>query len=348
MTKFWQYRILTAVRRELIWAAGIGITFGLIIAFGVWRINSSIKPKELNEIQTPQPKTNSEFKITLNKPEQNDVVTEDLVTVSGITKPLTWITFSGENDDYIIESGTDGVLVQDVKLVPGVNQIKITAFDPEGNQSIEKVVIVYSSSFQVNSASPTSAQDSSDSSDIRLRVQEKVREALNKPKAYLGTVTDIADSTIQIKTSESQIKQISTDTIATTVVKTGTINKTVKLEDIAIGDFIVAMGYINSNSVLSAQRILIASPVTEPKIEAKLAKVIDLSKKTITAQTLNEGQNVTITPGAKTDMQTFILGKLASVKITGIVQGDLIIYITDSSTDTPVIRSVFVIQQPQN
>ncbi len=336
------------MRKELIWAAGIGITFGLIIAFGVWRINSSIKPKEISVTQTPRPQVNTEFKITLDKPEQNDVVTQDSVTVSGITKPLTWVTFSGENSDYIIESGTDGVFVQDVRLIPGVNQIKITAFDTEGNRSIEKVVVVYSSSFQVNSSSPTTTEDSSESSDVRTRVQEKVREALNKPKAYLGTVTDIADSTIQIKTSESQIKQISTDIIATTVVKTGTVNKTVKLADIAIGDFIVAMGYVNSSSVLSAQRILISSPVTEPKVEAVLAKVTTVSKKVIMAEDPKDGQSTTITPSTKTNIETYDKGKLTSIKIAGIAQGDLIIYITDSSTETPTIRSIFVIQQPQS
>ncbi|QQG41447.1 MAG: hypothetical protein HYV90_04805 [Candidatus Woesebacteria bacterium] len=336
------------MRKELIWAAGIGITFGLIIAFGVWRINSSIKPKEKSVTQTPRPQVNSEFKITLDKPEQNDVLTQDSVTVSGITKPLTWVTFSGESSDYIIQSGTDGVFVQDVKLIPGVNQIKITAFDPEGNRSVEKVVVVYSSSFQVSSSSPTTAKDSSESSDIRLKVQEKVREALNKPKAYLGTVTDIADSTIQIKTSESQIKQISTDAAITTVVKTGTINKAVKLTDIAIGDFIVAMGYVNGNSVLSAQRILISSPVTEPKVEAVLAKVTTVSKKAITAEDPKDGQTATITPSTKTSIETYDLGKLKSIKIAGIVQGDLIIYITDSGSDTPITRSIFVVQKSQN
>lgn len=336
------------MRRELIWAIVIGITFGLIIAFGVWRVNSSVKPKGLNITQTPQPKINSEFKITLNKPEQNDVVTQDSVTVSGITKPLAWIIFSGEDDDYMVESGNDGVFVQDVKLIPGVNQIKITALDPKGDKSMEKVIVVYSSSFQVSSESSTVAKDSSESSDIRLRVQEKVREALNKPKAYLGTVTDIADSTIQIKTLESQIKQISTDAIATTVVKIGAINKTVKLADIAIGDFVVAMGYVNSNSVLSAQRILIASPVTEPKIEAFLAKVTTVSKKTITAENPNDEQTITITPGTKTNIETYYQGKLTSIKIAGIAQGDSIIYITDSSSDTPNVRSIFVIQKPQS
>ena len=43
------------------------------------------------------------------------------------------------------------------------------------------------------------------------KLVKKVNEALNKPKAYLGVVTDIADSTIQVKTAGGEIRQVSTN-----------------------------------------------------------------------------------------------------------------------------------------
>lgn len=336
------------MRKELVWAAAIGIIFGLIIAFGAWRISSKTGATKTESSPTPVPVT-GELKITLNKPEDGDVITEDFITVSGITKPLSWLTLSGEKGDYIIQAGDDGVFIQDVDLSAGVNWIRVTAFDSKGAQSTEKVLVVYSSSFQEKSLPSPTPSDNSTESAIRQKIAEKVADALNKPKAYIGVVTDIADSTIQIKTLASEIKQVATSEEGITVInQKGTNNKSVKLTDIAIGDFIVAMGYVNSRSVLSAQRILITDPITEPKISASYGKVSETNKKSITVNSLTSGDGQVVTPGTKTDIEVYESGKFILTKLINISVGDLVIYVTDSSSDTPTVRSIFVIQKSQS
>lgn len=328
------------MRKEIFWVAGIGIIIGLIFAFGVYRINSAI-PKSTPEPTPNQANGNQEFTITLDKPENGDVITENLVTVSGITKPQSFAVISGESGDYILQTDSTGAFSQSVDLTPGVNQIKITAFDSSGTQSTQKVLIVYSSSFQTQTVIPTSSSSTSES-DIRARVEQKVQEALNRPKAYLGTVTDIADSTIQIKSGESQIQQISTDSDNITVVnQAGTNNKTIKLADIAIGDFIVAMGYVNSNSVLTAQRILVTDPVTEPKINAIMAKVSDTSKKSLDVSQMPNGNPDTVTPGKNTDIVSFDSNKNPAIKFAAISQGDTVIYVLDATGTPSIVRSIF-------
>jgi hypothetical protein len=154
------------VRKELIFASIIGISFGLVIAFGVYRINSSLKPNGNKTQSTPNPKTViSEFKITLDKPQNNDVLTVDSIPVTGITKPLTWIIVSGEDEDYAVQSDDKGLFSQDVSLIPGVNQIKLTAFDALGAQSIEKVLVVYSFRFKKETTNATSSASTNDSSN---------------------------------------------------------------------------------------------------------------------------------------------------------------------------------------
>jgi hypothetical protein len=346
LTKFWQYRILTTVRKELLWAVVVGISFGLIIAFGAWRINSSLKT---NPTSTPSPTNSatSEFKIVLAKPGENDVVTTSPVTVSGITKAVSWVTLSGEKGDYTLQSDSDGTFTQDIDLIPGVNQIKITAFDKDGNQSLQKVLVVYSSIFQEKTfPTPTPNANASGETEIRQKVAEKVAQALNQPKAYIGVVTDIADSTIQIKTTDSQIEQISiADQNITVINAKGTNSKQVKLTDIAIGDFIVAMGYIDGNSVLDAQRILITDPAGEPKINAAMGRVTDTSKNSASVANLKDNQTTSLTPGAKTTIQSFSAGKFVATKLSNIGSGDVLIYVIDSSPTTPVVRSIFVIQK---
>lgn len=337
------------MRKEFIWAGVIGILFGLVIGFGAWRISATNKkPQAASPTPTPSSFV-SEFKITLDKPEDEDVVTESAVAVSGITKALSWITVSGEKGDYITQSDERGVFAQDVDLVGGVNQIKVTAFDPTGAQSVQKVLVVYSSSFEISAVPTPTPGDNSTESAIRTKVQQKVAQAMNKPKAYLGVVTDIADSTIQLKAGAGEIRQVSTDNEDVAVVNTkGTNSKAVKLTDIAIGDFIVAMGYINSSSVLSAQRILITNPVVESGTESFYGKATEISKKSITVVSLKGGKTATITPGTKTPIEEYDQGKFAATKSTAISTDDVLIYVADSGSETPTVRAIFIVQKSQD
>jgi len=346
------------VRREIVWAGVIGISFGLIIAFGVLRINSSLnKSKSGAPVATPIPQNpTAEFKIALNTPGDNDVVTTSPISVSGITKSLTWTVVSGEGRDYILQSDEKGIFAQDVDLAPGVNQIRLAAFDPGGTQSSQKVLVVYSSAFQLETvAFPTpgstatgDAAIATGDNAIREKVAQKVAQAMSQPKAYVGVVTDIADSTIQIKTPESQIEQISIDDPNITAVNTkGKGNKQVKLTDIAIGDFIVAMGYVNGNQVLKAQRILITDPLQDSKLSASFGKVTGTTKKSLTVSDIKKGEGSTVTPDKNTSVESFTGGKTSSIKIAAIATGDLIIYITDQSGTSPTVRSIFDIGKPQ-
>jgi hypothetical protein len=342
------YYIIHSMRKELVWAGVVGITFGLVIGFGTWRVRSSLKPKSITQA-TPTPQSIGQFKITLDKPSDNDVVIASPVTVTGLTRPLTWLTFSGETGDYIIQSNEQGLFAQDVELDPGVNQIKITSFDDQGNQASQKVLVVYSSSFQPNEEISNEEDSASDEAETSKAVAEKLAKALDKPKAYIGTVTDIADSTIQIKTTDSQIEQIAIGGDNISVVNTkGTTNKTIKLNDIAIGDFIVAMGYVNGKQVLAAQRILVTNPVISPTIDLTIARFTSLSKNTLNATTVKGAQTVNLVPSKNTELSSYLDGKLKTIKSSDINDNDLLVAVIDNTGDPPITRTIFNLGQPQS
>lgn len=336
------------MRKEIVWVAVIGIVLGLIFAFGIYRINSRL-PKKVEQVQTPNPKPETtEFKIVLDKPEGGDVITQDSVKVTGITKSSAFVVFSGEKSDYITKAAADGTFSQDIDLTSGVNQIKLFALDAQGKQSSTKVLIVYSSVFEPKTFETSSSQTASGENDIRDKVAQKVAEALNKPKAFLGTVTDIADSTIQIKSIDSQIEQISIRGDNIDVVNTtGKANKAVKLSDIAIGDFIVAMGYVDTNSVLSAQRILISDAVSEPTIKTFIAKVTDTTTKGLSVSLIPDGSTAEVNPSKNTDVYDFAEGKTTSLKLSAFSEEDIVIYVLDASETTSPVRSIFRVQTSQ-
>lgn len=295
------------MRKEALWAILVGVIFGIVIAFGIVRINSSLKPKgEAAKISpTPTPLF-QEFKITINKPEEGDVITTESLVVSGITKPKTIVIISGEEDDYLVSSDDKGFFAKEVNLTAGVNRLVFTAFDASGTKSTEKISIIYSSAFEEKG-------------------EDRLEKAANKPKAYMGTVTDITDSTIQIRSVSSEIKQISTkENVA--VVKTSPQPKEVKLTDIAIGDFIVAMGYKNGNEVLASQRILITPPVTEPKVTVSMLKGSD------------------VTPTKATLVYLFKDDEIKKSKASAIEDESQVISVALDANSKSSLRTIFIVQ----
>ncbi len=333
------------MKRELVWVAVIGVFFGLVIAFGVWRINSSLKGSRPDFPQeTPGSQDQiSEFKIAINSPEEGDVITTSPLSLTGITKALSWMVVSGEEGDYILQSDERGEFYQEVELVPGINQIKIFALDLKGNQNLEKVLVVYSSVFELkNTEDSQTENNATDEASVESKVSQKVAQASIRPKAYLGTVTDITNTTIQIKNIESQIEQISVaDPDIDVVDIKGKNNKQVNLTDIAIGDFIVAMGYVNGNQVLDSQRILITDPFTENSISVNLARVKGETKTTLTVEDVGKNEESTLTSGKNVYIASYADGKIKSQTLSGIDTDNLTIYVMDTSGTPSLLRSIF-------
>ncbi|KKR30830.1 hypothetical protein A2715_01875 [Candidatus Woesebacteria bacterium RIFCSPHIGHO2_01_FULL_39_32] len=281
------------MRKEILIAIVVGVGVGIAVAFGIWRANSALKTNlpELPSLLQKQSPTEvpSEFKITLSQPEQNDVISESPVTVAGITKPASTIVILGETEDYVLETDNQGSFSQEVELTSGVNQILIAAYDAASENTQSKLTIVYSSEFAKDIVtpsvvSPTSKEDNA----IREKVQEKLQAARNNPKAYIGSVTDKTLDSLQIKDESDEIQLVSVDpeNVAFAKVLTKSTSK-ISFNDIAIGDFIVAMGLKNGNNVLTAVRILVTEPLETLNRRIVLGEIINIAKKEVTLQEKN-------------------------------------------------------------
>ncbi|PIZ49434.1 hypothetical protein COY29_01885, partial [Candidatus Woesebacteria bacterium CG_4_10_14_0_2_um_filter_39_14] len=230
--------------RKEVWLAVIGgITLGLIIGFGVYRINFAFK-KGGPAQTSPTPTPNNQAGLTIAKPNYDDVITSLPQTISGIASKDSRIVISTNSNDYITKTDQKGTFEKEVDLEGGVNQIIVSAVTKDNNISSQELRLIYSTQLETQKSE---SQTTSGESGVREIVLKKVEDILNSPKAYLGTVTDIAEKTIQLKTDSGAIEQVSAEDLPAG--KAG-----VKLTDIAIGDYIIAMGYRNGNHVLNAKR----------------------------------------------------------------------------------------------
>ncbi len=290
------------MRKEVVFAIFAGCTLGLIIAFGAWRANIALSTKgNSNNIDKPKATIlpTGELRVVIAKPSEQEVLTSSPVVISGITTNKAQILVSGEDSDTFDVASSSGSFDTSIDLVGGINQIKVFAFNDSNQITNANLLLVYSSSFSKQiSTTANSASGSADS--ILNKVNEKVKEAASLATSYIGTVTDISDSGIQIKTKKSEIQQISPNKDDITYIKTTNgITKEIKSTDLAIGDFIVAMGTKNGNSILHASRILVTDAVKDDAKTAIIGNISDTGRGQVTVGDLNiiPDDSITITTG---------------------------------------------------
>ena len=313
--------------RKEVWLAIIGgIVLGLVIGFGVYRINFAFK-KGGPPQGSPTPSPNNQSGLTIAKPNYDDVITSLPLKISGIASKDSWTVISTDTNDYVTKADDKGIFEKEIDLVGGVNQIIVSSITQDKNVSSQELRLVYST--QLETPKPDSPTASSESG-VREIVLKKVEDILNSPKAHLGTVTDIADKTIQLKTDSGTIEQVSASDSgdSLTIVKQSPTAKEVKFTDIAIGDYIIAMGFRNGNHVLNAKRILITQPTPVPQIKIYYGKVKSISKKEII---VNENDKAAVAATTK----------LSNKKTKA---GDTVIVVGTIIKDIFTARTIFLVE----
>ena len=90
---------------------------------------------------TGKPKS---FALSLTQPEENALVFDKEITLSGQTGPNMEILVSTDSNNVVIKSKTDGTFTTLLTLTEGVNNIKVVVFDQTGDFREEERVIYYS------------------------------------------------------------------------------------------------------------------------------------------------------------------------------------------------------------
>ncbi|MFH1971814.1 MAG: hypothetical protein ABIJ05_05585 [Patescibacteria group bacterium] len=337
------------MRKELFFAIGAGLILGLIIAFGIWRVNKTITPSDGNQTQTSEATSTPDvgFSVTIANAENLDVITENPFTITGITKAGIKITISTEEKDYILDPEKDGSFEKEISLVAGLNEIVIKAFDLNGDSAETKIKLVYSSEFAKYMQSDEEEKTATDEADsVRLKVEQKLANALKNPKAYIGTITDISKLTYQIKNQIGEIEQLSI-TEDTTFVKIDKTVKAITADDVAIGDSIIAMGFKNGNEVLETKRVLVTELAEDTSRNIHLVKIVKLAKTEIITSYLNSQEELSISVDSNTDYVLIKDLKVSTLKLSSFEE-DQIIYVFGSIIKEDFeARTIYLIEETE-
>lgn len=181
-----------------------------------------------------------------------------------------------------------------------------------------------------------------ESDPIREKVQDKIEEVQNKPRAYLGTVTDISENNIQIKSIDGEILQVIVNQDETSFVKINSSSQTVSFEDVAIGDFLVNMGYVNTNDVLDAKRILITAQPDNNERVSELGEVTKANSSDLSLKILG-GSTLLITPAKNASIAEIVDGTEKKSTFSQIAEGSTILCVGNKDNDTLEARTIRII-----
>lgn len=137
------------MRKEVLFAILLGILLGGAVAFGIWRANLSLGPSKENiaSSPTPTPQEAATSQLVITQPEDGTVTSKDKITIKGATTPLSIVVITADGDDEILRAEADGGFEQEISLTAGPNLITVKSFDEQGNQSEQRLVVVYSTEF---------------------------------------------------------------------------------------------------------------------------------------------------------------------------------------------------------
>ncbi len=197
-------------------------------------------------------------------------------------------------------------------------------------------------------ASTTLAQEATNSGDIE-------QHSLSKPTAYIGSITDITESTINLRRFIFDNSNVSGEMLQIMFDKENTEfiddedDEELKSDDIAIGDFIIAVGTVEREGVLNANKIIVT---TTPESEQKntfFANILELGDDEITFKNITDESEVLATYNEDSlEIYTKRNGKTEEVVLTDIEENQKLVVFTKVSDDDTEVLSIYVIPSQES
>ncbi len=148
------------MRKEVLVAIFLGIILGLLVVGGIWwnskgsqknsevivpeeEQESTLENKDEDKEAFPQQQKSAIF-LGINYPEEGAIIDTEEVKVSGETIPGAVVVLIYPEGETIITANDKGLFEGTVVLTGGANEIKVSAYDHQGNKKEALLTIVYS------------------------------------------------------------------------------------------------------------------------------------------------------------------------------------------------------------
>ncbi|MCB9813607.1 MAG: hypothetical protein H6772_04335 [Pseudomonadales bacterium] len=135
------------MKKEVLIAIFVGLSMGLIITFGFYRVRTSITDTpttDLTQDITTGLETAKPTMLALHSPEDGLIQTENELTVTGTTTPNSFIVLFVNDEDFISNTDDSGNFSFKIELNDGPNILRIHVLDESGETTVEERLVVVS------------------------------------------------------------------------------------------------------------------------------------------------------------------------------------------------------------
>ena len=98
----------------------------------------------LSSISVGNETKDSTNKLTISSPENNLLVSTSLLNITGNTTTNSQIVINTSTDNFTGQSDSEGLFDIEIELKAGLNIIKVSSIDSEGNQLDTEINVTYS------------------------------------------------------------------------------------------------------------------------------------------------------------------------------------------------------------
>lgn len=143
--------IARGVKKEVLIAIIIGFGLGLVITFGIWGANRNFNNKEARDAASTEapevaatPPVNPDFFLNVNYPENELLVDQEMIRVTGATTADSVVVILFEGGESVLEADSEGKFETEIELAAGVNNLTVIATDNQGREIKKEISVVYS------------------------------------------------------------------------------------------------------------------------------------------------------------------------------------------------------------
>ena len=307
------------MRKEQIIAIFLGSLIGIAVAFGLWRFSRQntppkVTPTTSNENSQTQETRTGDNSLNIVSPADNSVISSPEVKITGFAPPNSvMVITSGQTAVGV--STSSGEFNVETELDAGINKATVWAIVKDEVPQKTELTLIYSSKLDLSNPAKI-------------------------PSTIMGTVTDIAEDGLQVRTSEGVIEQLSL-TPETSYAMVNDETKELTFSDLAIGDFIAALGSKTEN-VMEIERVLVTT-APEPSDIVLISGIIDtLSSKDFIVKT--EDDEVSVDARGKVNSYLYSPEGLKSTRLTATATaGDPVVIIGSYEDDELVATTIILL-----
>jgi hypothetical protein len=308
------------MRKEQLIAIILGSLLGVTVAFILWKLprqnNTPAKggPQEISQKSDGTMTTGTDFSIV--SPSQNSVAREETLEIKGFARAGATVVSISEKT-ALAKASSAGEFSIDASLIPGINTVRLWSFEKDAEPKLTETTLIYST---------------------QLDLDELSRDAV----AMMGAITDIASDTLQVRTQDGEIEQlsISSDTTYGSVVNT---SKEIGFSDLAIGDFVAALGAKNGDNVMVVKRILVTTQKKPQEIGVIAGTVKALSSSEFLVQTFGSVEEVSIDAKSGVKVYSAKEEEIAITRLLNAKEDDQIVIIGDYEDDELVASTIILL-----